>query len=123
MLLPLTAWTMSPPSTHGSPSTITFNVPARSPAFCAGAPLLDMSHEQTFTHRNRKEVDDLIGHEFPGNAEPWTDDTAMLTQFVHDGLGGIDGNRKPDVLPTSQYRRIDANDLAFFVNKRPTAIS
>src|SRR3989441_7381886 len=82
-----------------------------------------MSHEQTFTHRNRKEVDDLIGHEFPGNAEPWTDDTAMLTQFVHDGLGGIDGNRKPDVLPTSQYRRIDANDLAFFVNKRPTAIS
>src|SRR5439155_23433676 len=65
----------------------------------------------------------MIGHEFPGNAEPWADDTAMRTQFIHHSLGGINGNRKADVLSTSQNRHIDADDLAFLVNKRPTAVS
>src|SRR5207244_10689351 len=68
-------------------------------------------------------VDDMIGHEFPGNAEPRADDTAMRAQFIHHSLGGINGDRKADVLATSQNRHIDADDLGFLVNKRPTAVS
>ncbi len=47
----------------------------------------------------------------------------MRAQFAHDSLGGVDGNRKADVLPAGQDCHIDADDSPFFVHKRPPAVS
>ena len=85
--------------------------------------VLDIEYEQALHQRQRDQVPQFIGDEFPLHAEPWTNDMAIDPQLGDDGFDGIDRNRETDILSLHHDGRIDADHPTVRIDQRPAAVA